>query len=123
MLRYAVYTHTYGMLEFLALIFGYGYVPNVPVIEGVCRRATDSIDVPCLMQKQPFGTRYVTDYQAIYTIRPVFPGGHSEIRYNHRPFSHDVCTIRGDDIYCDDTITFIASRKVVNESPYIFLKK
>ena len=123
MLRYAVYTHTYGMLEFLALLLGYGYIPNSPLIEGVCRRATDSVDVPCVMQKQPFGMRYVTDYQAIYTVRPVFFGGHSEIRYNNRPLSHDLCIMRGDDIYCDNTITFISGREPVKKSPYIFVKQ
>jgi len=107
------------MLEFISLLLGYPqYNPDYAVYTtGVCRESNQR-SVPCVMKEQPFGVRYISDYHSTWRIRTVFFGGHSEILHIGGDGFHDVCKIRDKDIYCLNSIVFLADEKVLDYRPH-----
>jgi len=97
------------MIEALLLALGLSYQPGVNNIPGTCH-VLHSEPVPCLMQEQPFGIRYVTDGQSVYTFRPIFFGGYYDVSKNHEPWRGDTCTVRDSDIICHKTLVFISDK-------------
>lgn len=98
------------MLEFLALLLGYPTNRDAVYITGRCRGVYTK-SVPCVVKEQPFGVKYISDYRNIWRIRPVFWGGHSEILHSDGKGMHDICRMRGKDIYCLNSLVFISDEK------------
>ena len=101
------YFYGCNMLTTLLLLFGYTTTTQeVDHIEGMCRGISEA-PVPCVMQEHPFGVKYITDYNTVYKLRPVFWGGHYTIRTQTGEYASDVCIMRDKDIYCKRTLIFI----------------
>jgi len=91
------------------LLMGWSYQPNLNNIGGTCHGLADK-PVPCLMQQQPYGIRYVTDGQSVYQYRPVWFGGVYNVSKDGVPLHSDQCNPKGSDHICLRTITFISDK-------------
>lgn len=97
------------MVETIALILGMTTIPGLNNIGGTCH-GLESVPIPCLMQEQPYGIRYVTDGKSVYQFRPVWFGGRYSVTRDGKPLPPDICRPMDTDHICIKTFTFISDK-------------
>lgn len=97
------------MLEALLLSMGWTYVQNLNSIAGSCHGLSER-SVPCLMQEQPYGIRYVTDGESVYQFRPVWIDGTYSVYKDGEYYRSDKCSPKDANHVCLKTFTFISNK-------------
>ena len=91
------------------LAMGWAVIPNLNSINGTCHGLQEE-PVPCLMQEQPYGIRYVTDGESVYQYRPVWYDGTYAVSKGQEYLGSDKCSSKGEDHICLKTFTFISNK-------------
>ena len=99
------------MLEAFLFILGLTDPQPTGHAVGQCRGIGES-PVACVVTEYPHGIKYVRTPSDVYRLRPVFWGGHTEIRHTSGTARHDICRMENKDIYCLSSLVFIADEEV-----------
>lgn len=95
------------MLNIL-LILGLAVDPNAPSVAGSCRGLGDR-PVACVLNKQPYGIRYVYTEESVYRFRPVWKNVYSVVK-DGQPVGSAHCTFKENDLLCTNSFSFISDQ-------------
>ena len=95
------------MLNIL-LILGLAVDPNAPSVAGSCR-GLEGRPVDCVLNKQPYGIRYVYTEESVYRFRPVWKNVYSVIK-DGQPLGSATCVPKGSDFLCINSFSFISDQ-------------
>ena len=92
----------------LFLLLGLASAPDPIVINGTCYDLKN-VASPCVLKTQVYGTRYIHLDGKLYKFRPVFWNIY-ELSIDGVPSSSAYCSVRGDNQYCLNSVTFISNQ-------------